>query len=259
MHPILIQIGPLTIRWYGVMIALACFIGLWVAGREAERKGIGKERIQEFAFYAIIAAVIGARIYYVLFSDITQFLHKPLSIFAIWEGGLAIHGAILGGLLVSIIFCITQKISFWKFTDTLAPSLILGQAVGRIGCFLNGDAHGNPTSLPWGMIYSPDSPAGHMFPGKALHPTQLYEMMFNFLIFFILWKVRKSMKVDGHLFLLYVVLYSAIRIFVEHFRADQLTFFGNVSAAQIIGVIGIIFAFLLMPLLQRKKFFKRPL
>ncbi len=97
MHPILIEIGPLTIRWYGVMIATACFIGLWVAGREAERKGIGKEKIQEFALYAIIAAIIGARIYYVLFSDLTQFLHKPLSIFAIWEGGLAIHGAILGG------------------------------------------------------------------------------------------------------------------------------------------------------------------
>ena len=259
MHPILIQIGPLTIRWYGVMIALSCFIGLWVAGREAERKGIGKERIQEFALYAIIAAIIGARIYYVMFSDLTQFLHKPLSIFAIWEGGLAIHGAILGGLLVGIIFSIRQKISFWKFADTLAPSLILGQAIGRIGCFLNGDAHGNPTRLPWGLIYSPDSPAGHMFPGRALHPTQLYEMIFSFLIFFILWKARKSMKVDGHLFLLYVVLYSAIRIFVEHFRADQLTVFGNRSAAQIMGVMGIILGFLLMPILKRKKFFKRPL
>jgi len=164
-----------------------------------------------------------------------------------------------GGLLVGVIFSIRQKISFWRFADTLTPSLILGQAIGRIGCFLNGDAHGNPTRSPWGLIYSPDSPAGHMFPGEALHPTQLYEMIFNFLIFFILWKVRKSMKVDGHLFLLYVVLYSAIRVFVEHFRADQLTVFGNVSAAQIMGVMGIILGFFLMPILKRKKFLKRAL
>jgi phosphatidylglycerol:prolipoprotein diacylglycerol transferase len=253
MHPVFIQLGPLTIRWYGVMIAIACFVGIWLGGREAERKGIGKGKIQDFSLYAIIGAIIGARLYYVLFSDWTQFWHNPPSLFAVWQGGLAIHGALLGGFLVALVYTRLQRISFWKFADTLAPSIILGQAIGRIGCFFNGDAHGYPTDLPWGLIYSTDSPAGQMFPGKPLHPTQLYEMVLNIVIFGFLWKLRKYIKVDGHLFLLYVVLYSAIRIFVEHFRADKLTYFGNLSAAQSIGIIGIILGFSLMFALTRKK------
>ncbi|MFC1862613.1 prolipoprotein diacylglyceryl transferase [Thermodesulfobacteriota bacterium] len=149
MHPVLIEIGPLVIRWYGVMIAVACMVGLWVAGIEAERKGISKEKIQSFFIYAIIGGIVGARLYYVVFSDFTQFKTAPFSIFAIWQGGLAIHGGILGGLVVSVIYTRIQKISFWKLADTLAPSLILGQAIGRIGCLLNGDAHGYPTDQPW--------------------------------------------------------------------------------------------------------------
>lgn len=253
MHPVLIQIGPLVIRWYGVMIAIACLLGLWVAGREAERKGIDREKTQDIFLYAIIGAVIGARLYYVAFAGWARFLDNPLSVFAVWQGGLAIHGGILGGLLVSLFYTRRQKIRFWKFADMGAPSLILGQAIGRIGCFLNGDAHGYPTDMPWGLVYSPESPAGQMFPGQPLHPTQLYEMLFNFIIFGILWKVRKKMKVDGHLFLLYVIFYSVIRIFVEHFRADKLTYFENISSAQSIGIIGIILGFVLMFVLQRKK------
>ena len=111
---------------------------------------------------------------------------------AVWKGGLAIHGAILGGLLIAVLYARKQKISFLKFVDTLTPSLILGQAIGRIGCFFNGDAYGYPTSLPWGIVYAPESPAGQMFPGQALHPTQLYEMFLNLIIFGILWKIRKN-------------------------------------------------------------------
>lgn len=253
MEPILIQIGPITIRWYGLMIALGCLAGLWVAGKEAQRKGIDKQKIQDFFLYAIFGAIIGSRLYYVAFSDGAQFWDNPLSIFAIWQGGLSIHGGILGGLLVALLYTRKKGISFWTLADTVAPSLILGQALGRIGCFFNGDAHGYPTSLPWGLVYSPESPAGQMFPGQPLHPTQLYEMVFNFIIFGILWKVRKKVKVDGQLFLLYVVLYSLIRIFVEHFRADKLVYFGDLSAAQSIGVVGIVLGFVLMLALKRKK------
>ncbi|MBK5100265.1 MAG: prolipoprotein diacylglyceryl transferase [Desulfobacteraceae bacterium] len=253
MHPLLIQAGPLAIRWYGVMIALGCLVGLWVARREAERKGIGKDKIENFSLFAIASAVIGARLYYMAFSGGTQFWDNPLSLFAVWQGGLAIHGGIIGGLLVGIFYTRLQKLSFWRFADTFAPALILGQAIGRIGCFLNGDAYGSPTSLPWGMVYAPESPAGQMFPAQALHPTQLYEMVFNLIIFGILWKIRKKMKVDGHLFLLYVVLYSAIRIFVEHFRADKLIYWGNVSGAQSIGIAGVILGAGLMLALMRKR------
>ena len=253
MHPVLIEIGHFTIRWYGVMIATACIVGIWVAGKEAERKGFDKKIIQDFSLYAIIGAIIGARFYYVVFGDWSRFLENPLSLFAIWQGGLAIHGGILGGLLVGVFYTRKHHISFLKLADTFAPSLILGQAIGRIGCLFNGDAHGYPTDLPWGIVYSPESPAGQMFPGQAIHPAQLYEMILNLIIFGILWKVRKKMKIDGHLFLLYVMLYSIIRIFVEHFRADKLTYFSQISAAQSIGVIGIVLSLILMFALNRKK------
>lgn len=165
MHPILIQIGPVVIRWYGAMIVIAIWVGLWLAGREAERKGIDKDKIQEFLLYAIFGAVIGSRLYYVAFTDLTMLWKNPLEVLAIWQGGLAIHGAILAGLVVCVLYAKKHKIPLGKFVDTLTPSLILGQAIGRIGCFFNGDAHGYPTRMPWGLVYSPESPAGQMFPG----------------------------------------------------------------------------------------------
>jgi phosphatidylglycerol:prolipoprotein diacylglycerol transferase len=252
MHPVLFQVGPLTLRWYGAMIATACLVGLWLAKKEAVRNGIEKQKIEDFFLFAIIAAILGARLYYVTFTDPSLFWNSPYSAIAIWEGGLAIHGAILGGLLVGIFFTRMYKLSFWKFADTLAPSLVLGQAIGRIGCFFNGDAHGYPTDLPWGMVYSPESPAGQMFPDQALHPTQLYEMVFNLIIFGVLWNFRKRIKTRGNLFLLYVMLYSAGRIIVEYFRADKLTFWNNVSVAQSIGVAGIAAALAIMLFLNKK-------
>lgn len=253
MHPVLIQMGPLVIRWYGAMITIACFAGMWIALKEAERKGIGKENIEGFFFYVLIGAIIGARIYYVAFSDLESYWSRPLTIFAIWEGGLAIHGAILGGFLVALIYTRRHDIPFWRLADTVAPSLVLGQAIGRIGCFLNGDAHGYPTNLPWGLIYSPESPAGRMFPGQPLHPTQLYEMFFNLIIFMFLWRWRKRTRVEGNLFLIYVILYSAARIFVEHFRADKLLFLGELSAAQSISIVGIIIGIALIFTRQKNR------
>jgi phosphatidylglycerol:prolipoprotein diacylglycerol transferase len=252
MHPVLLQIGPLTIRWYGVMIVIACLTGLWLARKEAERKGIGKDKVDDFFPYAVIGAIICARLYYIAFDDPALFWKDPFHVLAIWQGGIAIHGAILGGLFACILFTRVKHVSFWKFADTLAPSLILGQAIGRIGCFFNGDAHGYPTKMPWGMIYSNESPAGQMFPGQALHPTQLYEMIFNLIIFGVLWKIRKKFKTSGNLFLLYLIMYSGGRILVEHFRADKLTYFNNISAAQSIGGIIIATAFILMFVIQRK-------
>lgn len=252
MHPVLIEIGAFTIRWYGVMIATAVLVGLWLAGREGVRKGFERQKIHDFFLFLIIAGLIGARIYFVLFSGLSYFLAEPLRLLAFWEGGLAIHGAIIAGIVAAIWYTWRKRIPFWKWTDTFAPSLILGQAIGRIGCFLNGDAHGYPTTLPWGLVYGPDSPAGQMFPGQPLHPTQLYELGFNLGIFLVLWKLRKKNFFDGFLFLLYVILYSSIRIFVEHFRADKLTYFGDISAAQTLGIAAIVFSFGVIIALRRR-------
>ena len=112
MQPVLMQVGPFAIRWYGLMIALACFIGLWVAGKEAERKGIGRRQAQDFFLYALPGGLIGAHLYYMAFNGREQLWDNPLSFFAIWQGGLAIHGAILGGLLAAILFTRKHKIPF---------------------------------------------------------------------------------------------------------------------------------------------------
>lgn len=252
MHPVLLQIGPITLRWYGFMIAVSCMTGLWIAQKEAGRKQIDPENIKDFFVVALLASIAGARLYYIAFTGFSLFWENPASILAVWQGGMAIHGAILGGLLTAVFYTRRHKISFWKFADTLAPSLILGQALGRIGCFLNGDAHGYPTDLPWGMIYNNESPAGMMYPGQPLHPTQLYEMVLNLIIFMVLWKIRKQIKTDGRIFLLYVILYSAGRIFVESFRADKLLYMGNFSVAQSIGVLGILTGLVLMTALPQK-------
>lgn len=253
MHPILIELGSFTIRWYGVMIATAVLVGIWLAAREGVRKGFERQKIYDFVFYVIIAGVIGARVYYILFSDPSYYLTDPLKVLAIWEGGLAIHGAIIAGVIVAIWYTWKEKIPFWRWTDTFAPSLILGQAIGRIGCFFNGDAHGYPTTLPWGVVFAPDSCAGQMFPGQPVHPTQLYELGFNLAIFLILWKLRKQNFFDGFLFLLYAILYSSGRIFVEHFRADKLTYFGNISAAQALGMAAILFSLCMIIALIRRR------
>ena len=201
----------------------------------------------------MVGGILGARIYYILFTDPKIFLANPLRFLAFWEGGLAIHGAILAGFLASVWYTWEWKLPFWKWADTLAPSLILGQAIGRMACFLNGDAHGYPTDLPWGIVYAPESPAGQMFPGQALHPTQLYEMIFNLIIFTVLWKVRKKIKTQGNLFILYIILYSAARIIIEHFRADKLMYFGDISAAQSIGAVGIVSGLAAMLVLNKKR------
>ncbi len=252
MDPILMQIGPVTLRWYGMMIATACFIGLWLAKKEAVRKQIKVDEIEGFFFFAFLIAIAGARFYYVAFSDPSLFWKDPLWVLSIWNGGLAIHGAILGGFFEDLFYTKAKNISFWKFADTLAPSLILGQAIGRIGCFFNGDAHGYPTNMPWGIIYSPDSPAGQMYPGQALHPTQLYEMGLNLIVFAVLWSIRKKINIDSKLFLIYVISYSFARFIVEIFRADKLTYLGSISAAQSISVVGIILAIIFMTFLHTK-------
>ncbi|MBW1692111.1 MAG: prolipoprotein diacylglyceryl transferase [Deltaproteobacteria bacterium] len=168
MNPILFKIGPVEIRWYGTMIALAYLVGLWLARREARRKGLDPLLMEEFSYIVLPAALIGARLYYVLFSDAWYFLQHPLKILAFWEGGLAIHGAILGGAASALWFTHRKGIPFLRWADTLAPSVVLGQAIGRIGCFINGDAFGVPTQMPWGVVFSPDSPAGAQFPSPSL-------------------------------------------------------------------------------------------
>ncbi len=253
MYPVLFQLGHFALRSYGVMIAVAFIIGLYVARIEARRKGIEEEKIVNFSLYALIAGIIGARIYYITFYDLRNYLTHPAQIFAVWKGGLAVHGAIIAGVLLAIWFAKRQRISFWKFADTLAPSLILGQAIGRIACLLNGGGYGTPTRLPWGIVFPKGTPASFAYGSQPLHPVQVYEMLIDFSIFLFLWKWRKKGKYDGNIFLLYLVLYAVGRSFAEIFRGDSLYVWGtHLKTAQMIGILIIIISLPIMRFLGRK-------
>jgi phosphatidylglycerol:prolipoprotein diacylglycerol transferase len=225
MHPILFQLGPFQIRFYGLMYAIGITCGLYLIRREVRRKHVqlSDDDIINFVMLTVIGGILGARLYYVIFN--WDFYGKNLAeIVKVWHGGLAIHGGIIGGTLMGWWFTHRHQLSFWKMADIAAPSIILGQAFGRFGNFMNGDAHGLPTSMPWGIVFPPTSIAGRQFPGTPLHPTMLYELLINMGISLLLWKIRTRPWKDGFLFCVYLILYSVGRFIVSFFRADDLMF-----------------------------------
>jgi len=240
MHPILVQFGPITIRYYGLMYFIAAMVGGWLLSKEVRRKGIPltNDDSWNLIMYCLLGGILGARIYYVVFNW-SYYGSNPSEIPAIWHGGLAIHGGLIGGVLTGIWFVRRHRVSFWPLADAGAPSIILGQAFGRIGNFMNGDAHGTPTSMPWGMVFPPNSIAGRQFGEVPLHPVMLYEMVLNLILFALLWSIRKRPAGDGFIFCLYLIGYSVIRIFVSFFRADDL-YLGPLRAPHVASVLLIV-------------------
>lgn len=225
------------------MYVIAILVGLSLIKKEVRRKGIDllDENVTDFLLWTVVGGIIGARIYYVIFNWEFYSLH-PREIPAVWHGGLAIHGGLIGGFTAAYIYLKRARIPFWRMADACAPSIILGQALGRFGNFMNGDAHGVPTDLPWGVVFPKGSIAGDQFPNTPTHPTMLYELVINLSIFLFLWFVlRKRSYKDGFIFATYIILYSAGRFFVEAFRADSLML-GPLRAAQVASIILIIIA-----------------
>jgi phosphatidylglycerol---prolipoprotein diacylglyceryl transferase len=223
MHPVFLQVGPLTIRYYGLMYVLAIAVGFALLKREVIRKrlGLSTDDLLDLLLWTVPAAIVGARLYYVLFRW-DHYGANLIDILKLWEGGLAIHGGVLAGIVSVFLFSRRKGVRFWRLTDAIAPSLILGQAIGRIGNFTNGDAFGLPTNAPWGLQFPLESPAGAAFPGMATHPSMLYEMMLNLGIFAVLWSVRRKGFRDGFSTALYFVLYAVARSIVSFTRADSL-------------------------------------
>ncbi|GAK57425.1 prolipoprotein diacylglyceryl transferase [Candidatus Vecturithrix granuli] len=223
MHPIIFQIGPLQVRYYGLMYAIGILCALYLVRHEVRRKQIplSDDDIMNFVMLPVIGGIIGARLYYVIFSW-EHYRQNLGEIVKVWHGGLAIHGGILGGVLVGWWLTRRHHLSFWQIADVSAPPLILAQALGRFGNLMNGDAHGLPTSMPWGLVFPPESIAGAQYPGIPLHPTMIYEMISNLSIFLLLWSIRKTPRKDGFLFCVYLLLYSVGRFIISFFRADSL-------------------------------------
>lgn len=234
MYPVLIQLGTFQLRSYGIIVALSFFLGLWLSAREAKRKGIDPGLVQDFALYALLGGIIGARIYFVLFSNPAYFLQNPWQILAVWHGGIGIIGALIGGLATGLWYCRRKKLSFWKFADTLAPGVILAQAAGVLACLLNGDSYGKPADLAWAITYTdPRSMAPLNIPR---HPVEIYELAAYLLVFLLGWQTRKEYKTAGFTFLTYLAGYGAARFAVEFFRGNPAIFAWGIPAAQVFGV-----------------------
>jgi phosphatidylglycerol:prolipoprotein diacylglycerol transferase len=236
MHPVLIEFGPFSIRYYGLMYVLGIIMAIFLVRAEVQRKGLplSEDEQTNLLLFTVLAGILGARLYYVVFNW-PYYRQFPWEIPAVWRGGLAIHGGVLGGIGAVLWFARRKAIPLLRLTDVLAPPLILGQALGRFGNFMNGDAHGVPTTLPWGLVFAPNTPAGAQFPNTPLHPTMLYEMAIDLGIFAYLWGTRKRPAKDGYTTMGYLLLYSLGRFWVEFLRADSL-WFGPFRAAQLVSV-----------------------
>ncbi|WP_287129468.1 prolipoprotein diacylglyceryl transferase [Candidatus Cyanaurora vandensis] len=237
--PVIFQLGPLTLRWYGVLVTSGIILGTFMAQALASRRGIDPERIADLAVWAVVLGIPMARLYYVLFRwDLFQ--NNPWGIFAIWEGGIAIHGGVLGGLLAGYFFTRRHQLNFWTVADAVAPGLALGQAVGRWGNFFNSEAFGDPTDLPWKLYIPPAARPPSLAEFEFFHPTFLYESFWDLglmgllLLVFTRWTKAKP----GTVAALYALGYSLGRLWIEGLRTDSLML-GPLRIAQGVSLAGI--------------------
>ncbi|MBB6449110.1 phosphatidylglycerol:prolipoprotein diacylglycerol transferase [Geomicrobium halophilum] len=252
-NPVAFEIGPIQLYWYGIIIVGSAFLGLWLAVRESERRGLPKDTFVDLVFIGFPVSVLFARLYYVLFSW-EYYSANPEKIIAIWEGGLAMHGVLIGAVLTVIVFSRVRNISFWQLVDIMAPSLILAQAIGRWGNFINQEAHGGPVTREFlESLYLPDFIISQMnINGTFYHPTFLYESIWNFGGFIVLMLLRRVNLRRGELFLTYIIYYSIGRFFIEGLRTDSLMLTDHLRMAQVVSLL-LIFIALLMIGYRRKK------
>ena len=230
-NPVILTVGTLEIRWYGIMVVLAVIAVIALSLVEARRKGIPQDVVWDAGLWAVIGGIIGARLLHII--DRWQYyLYHPEQLLNF--AGLAIWGAVLGGLCAILIFCIVRKMSFWELGDIAAPGAILGQAIGRVGCLINGCCYGLTCELPMAVIYS--NPSSYAPLGVPLYPTQLFHIVWNLGGFAILWALRKKLRPDGSLFLLWLIFFGAGDFVIRFFRENE-AFLFNLPQAQVLDII----------------------
>ncbi len=217
MHPLLFEIGPIQIRTYGVLLSLAFLTGVWLAARRGRDRGVASSFIYDLAIVIILSAIAGSRVYYVAVNYDT-FAVDPLSILRIWEGGLSMYGGLVAALLASYFYSRSKGLSFRKVADIVAPTLAIGIAITRVGCFFNGCCFGKATTFFTGIEFPPFGEAGRVLGNVPVHPTQLYESLFGLGILPVLILVERRRPPDGILFGTFLVLYSILRFLIDFFR-----------------------------------------
>ncbi|MBB6445106.1 prolipoprotein diacylglyceryl transferase [Bacillus benzoevorans] len=246
LDPVAVSLGPIDVHWYGVIIGAGIILALMIAMRESTRRGLDKDLFADLMLWAIPIAIISARIYYVIF-EWDYYAQNTGEIMAIWHGGIAIHGALIGSVLTAYFFTKKRNISFWKLADIAAPSIILGQAIGRWGNFMNQEAHGGEVTRTFlENLHLPEFIINQMYiEGVYYHPTFLYESVWDLLGFLVLILLRRVNLGRGEMFLTYVIWYSAGRFFIEGLRTDSLMI-GDLRMAQLISAALIAFGIIAM-------------
>ena len=251
-QPILLRLGFWNIHWYGLLIAIAIFLGLALVVKIAPKY---KSHIQDITFNIVIFGFIGARVYYI-FNELPHYLGHPLEIFKIWEGGLGIYGGVIGGSLALFLYARKEKLSFLALADLLAPVLILGQALGRWGNYFNQEIFGKPTNLPWGIPIDVSNRPIEFLNYQYFHPCFFYEFILNLFIFIILFlllksQMKKTVPHSGIVFSWYLILYALVRFSLEFLRTDHEPMLLGLRLGQIFAILAIIFG--VSMLLKRKK------
>jgi phosphatidylglycerol:prolipoprotein diacylglycerol transferase len=236
-EPVIVHLGPLALGWYGLFVALAIGVGMWLAFREARRRGLPMEQMESLATWVFVGGMVGARALHVI-DRWDVYALQPLGIFAIWNGGLAIMGAVLGGTLTGLVVAWRRDLPVRAISDAAAPAVILGQAIGRLACLFTGDAVGRATTGIGITYLNP----GAMVPqlGVAYEPVFLYEMAWDLAVFAVLWLLRPVLRVDGQLFAVYLALY-ALGKFALSFLRTETVWLAGLQEAQLlaIGALGL--------------------
>lgn len=236
MYPVLIKFGQVTVHTYGFLVATAFLVALWLAVKQARRTGIPDDKIVDLAFYVLLAAIAGSRLFFIL-TNWSYFAAHPLNVVKIWEGGLVFYGGVILALPVAVWYAGKSGLSFLDIADVWAPPAAIAHAIGRLGCFCAGCCYGRPADgLPWAVVFS--DPRSLAVKGVPLHPSQLYESAGEFVNFLILIALRRRQSFRGQLFWVYLMNYSVIRSAVEIFRGDEVRGFliPGVSISQGISV-----------------------
>lgn len=232
--PVLLSLGPFQIRYYGLFwligFVMAYFLLIYLAKRK--ELSVTKDDIADLLLYIIIGTILGARIFYILIYNLPFYLSNPFEMLAVWHGGLSFHGGLIGAVIGGLVYTKRKKISFYDIADIIIVPLALGLALGRIGNFINGELYGRITDVPWAVKF-PDAEGFR-------HPSQLYESIKNFIIFFALWNLKDKKMPKGFMFWTFIVMYSALRFMVEFFRQpdEQLGFIiGFLSMGQVLSLV----------------------
>lgn len=231
MHPVFFRIGSFAIHTYGVLVAIGFLLGLAIAGRRARQEGMDPRHVSDLGIWLILAGMGGAKVFHVVFfwNEFSAAWHAD-GLRSLREG-FVFYGGFIGAIGATIFFAHKRRLPLWKLADACAPSVALGHAFGRLGCFCNGCCYGQPSDVPWAVHF----PTNHLMHSAPVHPTQLYEVLGNLVLFGVLYAFQRRKRFDGQVWWWYVLAYGALRFTIEFFRGDYAVhYFGVFSIAHLI-------------------------